>query len=456
MDRKPKTQPPAAEWVTLNRDAAGLDIGASQIWAAVPAERDPQPVRVFSTLTPDLQALAAWLAACRVRTVAMESTGVYWIPIFELLEEQGFEVYLVNAQHIHNVPGRKSDVQDCQWIQRLHTYGLLNASFRPEAEMVALRAYLRHRAMLIEHRAPHTRSEHMQKALQQMNVQLTQVLSDITGVTGQQIIRAIVAGERDPVVLARFRQPGCRSSQEQIAQALTGRYRGEHVFALQQSLALFDFYTQQLAECDRRLEQEYAALKPRFDPDDPAHPLGPDPKPNSHSKNEPSFDVRRPLFQLVGVDLKAVDGFDESLAQTVLSEIGTQMERFPSVKHFCAWLGLAPRREVTGGKVLRRHTLKTHNRAAQALRLAAQSAGNSHTAMGDYFRRQRARLGPEAAVSATAHKLARIIYTMLKEHQPYSALTSEANNAHWRQHELKILTRRAAKLGLTLQSQPSG
>jgi transposase len=442
------------EWATLHPDAAGLDIGASEIWVAVPPDRDPQPVRAFGTYTPDLQALADWLSACRVTTVAMESTGVYWIPIFELLEARGFEVFLVNAQHIKHVPGRKSDVQDCQWVQRLHSYGLLSASFRPEAEMVVLRAYLRHRAMLLEHRAPHI--QHMQKALHQMNVQLTQVLSDITGLTGMAIIRAIVAGERNPVTLAQNADPRCHSSQEQIAKALTGSYRAEHVFALQQSLALYDAYSQQLVECDRQLERQYAATKPRFDPDDPQNPLGPDPKRQSHRKNGPNFDVRTQLFKQVGVDLVAVDGFDESTAQTVLAEIGTQMDRFPSVKHFCSWLGLAPHNDITGGKVVRRHTLQTHNRAAQALRMAAQAAGNSHSAMGDYFRHMRARLGPAAAITATAHKLARIVYHMLKQHQPYNPLTPEAYTEQVRQRDVKNLKRRAAKLGLTVQERPAG
>jgi transposase len=457
MRRKSKSKPkqvPATEWVTLHPDAAGLDIGASEIWVAVPPERDPDPVRAFATYTPDLHALAEWLTACRVTSVAMESTGVYWIPIFELLEARGFEVYLVNAQHIKNVPGRKSDVQDCQWIQRLHSYGLLSASFRPEAEMVVLRAYLRHRAMLIEHRAPHV--QHMQKALHQMNVQLTQVLSDITGQTGLAIIRAIVAGERHPVTLAQKADPRCHSSQEQIAKALTGNYRAEHVFALQQSLALYDAYGQQLVECDHQLERQYAARKPRFDPDDPHHPLGPDPKPQSRRKNGPHFDVRTPLFKLVGVDLVAVGGFDESTAQTLLAEIGTRMSRFPTDKHFCSWLGLAPHNDITGGKVVRRRTRPTHNRAAQALRMAAQAAGNSQSAIGDYFRRMRARSGPAAAVTATAHKLARIVYHMLKYHQPYNPLTPEAYHEQLRQRELKSLQRRAAKLGLTLQSQPAG
>ena len=454
MNRKRQAHAPVPDWMILHPDAAGLDIGADEIWVAVPPDRAPEPVRAFSTFTPDLHALAEWLSACQVTTVAMESTGVYGIPIYELLEAQGFEVYLVNAQHIHNVPGRKSDVQDCQWIQRLHSYGLLSASFRPEAEMVVLRAYLRHRAMLLEHRAPHI--QHMQKALQQMNVQLTRVLSDISGVSGLAILRAIVAGDRDPRQLAQLAQPGVHASHDDLAKALTGNYRGEHVFALKQAIALYDAYTDQLAECDRQLAQQYAASRPRFDPDDPQHPLGPDPKPDAHSKNGPNFDVRTPLFKLVGVDLKAVDGFNESIAQTLLAEIGTQMSRWPTVKHFCSWLGLAPHNDITGGKVISRHTLRTHNRAAQALRMAAQAAGNSHSAMGDYFRRMRARFGPKAAVTATAHKLARIVYTMLMHRQPYQPLTPEAYSQQVRQRELKSLQRRAAKLGLTLQPRPAG
>jgi transposase len=253
-----------------NATAAGLDIGAQEIWACVPAERDPQSVRAFGTFTPDLQALADWLEQCEVRTVAMESTGVYWIPIYEILEARGLEVSLVNAHHLKHVPGRKSDVQDCQWIQQLHSYGLLTASFRPAEDMRVLRAYLRQRAMLLEHRAGHI--QHMQKALQQMNVQLTQVLSDITGTTGVQIIRAIVAGERDPQVLARLRHGRCQRSEAEIAKALSGHYRPEHVFALKQALALYDFYTAQVQECDTYLEQHYAAIKPTYDDQTPPPP----------------------------------------------------------------------------------------------------------------------------------------------------------------------------------------
>ncbi len=447
---KPKDTPDSRSeaWPMVCPDAAGLDIGASEIWACVPADRATPAVRSFTTFTPDLQALADWLSACRVRTVAMESTGVYWVPVFEVLEAHGLEVYLVNARHIKNVPGRKSDVQDCQWIQRLHSYGFLRASFRPEAEMVVLRAYLRHRAMLIEHRAAHI--QHMQKALPLMNVQLPRVLSDITGVTGMQIIRAIVAGERNPQVLATFRNGRCQRSEAEIAKALTGNYRAEHVFALKQALALYDAYSGQLQECDEEIERQYAATRPRFDPEDPDEPLGPDTKTNTHSKNAPDFDVRRRLFQLTGVDLTAVDGLDESAAQLLVSEIGTDMSKWPTEKHFCSWLGLAPHNDITGGRVVRSRTLHVHNRAAQVLRMAAQSVGRGKSALGAFYRRLRARQGPEQATTATAHKIARIVYYMLKHRQPYRTLSAADYDEQQHHRELKSLQRRAAKLGLTL------
>jgi transposase len=435
-------------WPLVSPDAAGLDIGASEIWACVPANRATPAVRSFSTFTPDLEALVAWLKSCGIKTVAMESTGVYWVPIFELLEAAGLEACLVNAAHIKNVPGRKSDVQDCQWIQRLHSYGLLRASFRPEAELVVLRSYLRHRAMLIEHRAAHI--QHMQKALQLMNVQLTRVLSDITGVTGMQIIRAIVRGERNPQKLAQYRHNKCQHSEADIAKALTGHYRAEHVFALKQALALYDAYTEQLQACDAEIERQYAAIRPRFDPDDPDQPLGPDQKANTHSKNGPAFDARRPLFQLTGVDLTAVDGLDEASAQILLAEIGTDMSKWRTEKHFCSWLGLAPHNDITGGRVVRSRTLKVKNRAAQVLRMAAQSVGRGKSALGAYYRHLRARLGPEQAITATAHKLARIVYVMLKQRKPYHNLSAADYDEQQHHRELKALERRAAKLGLTL------
>jgi transposase len=435
----------------VNPNAAGLDIGSEEIWACVPDDRDPQPVRLFGTVTPDLYALADWLAACRIKTVAMESTGVYWIPAYEILEARGFQVHLVNARHLKHVPGRKSDVKDGQWIQHLHTCGLLSGSFRPAAEMCALRAYLRHRATWPEYRAAHI--QHMQKALQQMNVQLTQVLTDITGVTGLGIIRAIVTGERDPVRLARFRDPRWASSMEEIAKALTGHYQPEHVFALTQALALYDAYTEQVRACDAAIERRFQAIKP-VRPDE-LPPLNRRNKHTTHNKNAPVYDARGMLYQLAGIDLVAIPGLHASTVQTILSEIGLDMRKWPNVKAFCSWLGLAPRHEISGGKVLRRSTLKTRNRAGQAFRLAAQAAGRSHSGLGAFYRRMRARLGPASAIVATAHKIARTVYHLLTHRTPFCDLNPEEYSQRARAREIATMRKKAARLGLTLVASPA-
>ena len=355
-------------------NAAGLDIGSREIWAAVDPEREGETVRCFDTFTPDLERLATWLIECGVETVAMEATGVYWIPIFELLEACGLQVYLVNARHLKRVPGRKTDIQDCQWLQKLHSLGLLTGSFRPDAEMRALRAYLRHRAELIQHRVPHIL--HMQKALQQMNLQLHHVLTDITGVTGQQILRAIVSGERDPQVLAALRHYNCKADEATILKALTGTWREEHLFVLKQSLVMYDAYTEQIMACDAEIERQFTAIKPRWDAPDEL-PVLPPVKPGSKTKNKPAESTRQELFRIVGVDVVAVDGISTSLAQTILTEIGTDMSKWPSVKNFASWLGLAPHNDISGGKVLRSRTLKTDNRAGQAFRQAAASVTRS-------------------------------------------------------------------------------
>jgi transposase len=437
----------------LNLNAAGLDIGSAEIWVAVPPDRDARPVRPFGTFTPDLVALAEWLQHCRIETIVLESTGVYWIAPFEILEARGFRVQVVNARHVKNVPGRKTDEKDCQWLQRLHTYGLLSGSFRPDDEICALRAYLRHRASLLEHRAAHI--QHMQKALVQMNVQLTQVLSDITGETGLAIIRKIVAGERDPVTLAQLRDPRCKHTSDEIAQALTGNYRAEHVFALKQALALYDFYTDQVRECDRELEQRFSALKPRHN-EPMLPPLDPSDKQDSHSKNGPRYDARTLLYQWVGVDLCAITGMNEITVQQALTETGTDMSPWRTVKHFCAWLRLAPAQDISGGRVLRRRTLKTHNRATQAFRLAAQAASRSvHSGYGAYYRRMCARLGPQKALTALAHKIARAYYHMLKHGMPFSKWSAEEDEQKARDRELAHLKKKAARLGMTLVAQPA-
>jgi transposase len=438
---------PLEELKIVHPRAAGLDIGAREIWACVPASRTPENVRVFGTFTVELQALADWLVVCGVDTVALESTGVYWIPIFELLEARGLTVYLVNSWHLKHVPGRKSDVLDCQWIQQLHSLGLLRASFRPDAEMAALRAYLRHRAALLQHRAPHVL--HMQKALQQMNVQLPLVLSDIMGETGQKILRAIVAGERDPLKLAQLRHPSCKSPEDEIAKALTGTWQSAHLFALKQSLELVDFYTHQLAECDAELERQFAAVKPRWDI--PAElPLLPKTKPGSRSKNQPAYHARAELFRITGVDLVAVEGISASLAQTIIAEVGTDMSRFPTEKHFCSWLGLTPHHEISGGKILRNHTLKTDNRAGQAFRQAAACVIRSGSVFGAFYRRKKAQLGPMQALVATAHKIARAVYHLLKDKTPYQDNGAAAYEQKSQERELADLRKKAARLGYTL------
>jgi transposase len=443
----------------IHEHAAGLDIGAAEIVACAPAEPGAVVVRAFGTFTPDLESLADWLCTHGVSSVAMESTGVYWIPAFEILEARGVEVYLVNARHIKGVPGRKTDVLDCQWLQRLHTYGLLSASFQPKESMRALRAYLRQRGMLLEYRAAHI--QHMQKALHQMNLQLTQVLSDISGTTGLTIIRAIVAGQHDPVELARLRHPRCHSSEDEIAKALTGHYRPEHLFSLQQALELYDFYTAQLQACDRQLEEHYSVMKPDrppeegpegSDPTDPTRqpPLGPDPKRDSHCKNAPAFDVRAHLYRIARVDLTVIPGLDDSSVQTALSETGTDMSKWRTDKHFGSWLHLAPHNDITGGKVRRSRTLPGSNRASQVFRLAAQTAGRGNSAIGAYYRQMRARVGAEQAIVATAYKIARIYYHMLKYHTPYQPDSADEYESRRQARDLKVLHRKAAKLGLEL------
>lgn len=434
----------------INVNAAGIDIGAEEVYVAVPPDRDEQSTRVFSTFTADLHSLVSWLKACRIETVAMEATGVYWVPLYEILEAAGLQVYLVNARHLKNVSGRKTDVLDCEWLQQLHSYGLLSPSFRPPEEIVAIRSVVRQREMLVQYRAAHI--QHMQKALTLMNVRLTSVLSDITGVTGMKIIRAILAGERDPQVLAGLRDERCLKSEAEIAQALTGHYKREHLFALKQALALYDAYDQQLQECDAELEAMYKDSAPPTDP--PSTP--PKPRRQKPRKNQAHFDLAEALWRMIGVDLTQIDGIDALTVQKVISEIGTDMSRWPTVKHFTSWLRLCPNNKITGGKVQQRGVLPTTNRASTALRVASASLKKSDSALGAYYRRMRARLGAPAAITATAHKLARIIYFLLKNLQNYHDVGAAAFEQQHRDQSLRYLQRQAAKLGFRLEpSSPS-
>jgi transposase len=395
-----------------------------------------------------LQAIGKWLHEHQIKTVAMESTGVYWIPLFEELERQGFECLLISSRSLRRVAGRKSDISDAQWIQTLHSYGLLESSFRPQAELIALRTLLRHRAQLLEHRAPHILQ--MQKAMLQMNVQLSQALSDVTGETGQRIIRAIVAGERDPRRLAAYRDRNCQKSEEEIGKALTGTWREEHLFLLKQSLALYDFYTKQIEECDAEIERMYELTRPDWGSED-VKPWSKR-KRNSHSKNAPKNQeaIRQQLKRISGVDLSVVDGFGVSIAQTVIMELGTDMSKFPTEKHCCSWLGLAPKHEISGAKVLKNKTLKTKNRAGQAFRMAAQSVQNADCVFGALYRRLRARLGPAQATVATAHAIARVVYRMLKYKVEYETISVTEYEKKYQEQQIKYMKKKAAKLGFQL------
>lgn len=429
----------------INPNAAGIDIGAEEIYVAVPPDRDVDSVRVFGTFTADLEELAAWLKACRIDTVAMEATGVYWIPLYDILEAHGFEVYLVNARHLKNVSGRKTDVLDCQWIQQLHTYGLLTASFRPPQEIVALRSLVRHRETLIQYRSAHI--QHMQKALTVMNVRLTNVLSDITGVTGMTILRAILVGERDPKLLASFRDPGCKKTEQEIAKSLEGHYKPEQVFILKQAVELYDFYDRQVVACDAELEKMYRAFEP---PEEPPTPP-PTPRTQKRRKNQANFDLAAALYRLNGIDLTRIDGLDATTIQKVLSETGTDMSRWPTVKHFASWLHLCPNNKITGGQVKQRGVQPTKNRATVALRVAAASLAHSDSALGAYYRRMRARLGAPAAITATAHKLARILYFLCKNRQPYHDAGADYFEQEHRTRVIRNLNRQAVRLGFRLE-----
>jgi transposase len=447
---KPRTSLDALE--RLHPNAAGIDCGSAEHFVAVPPDRDATPVRAFPTFTGDLHRLADWLTACRVTHVAMEATGVYWIPIYEILETRGFQVILVNARHVKNLPGRKSDVSGCEWLRDLHSLGLLRGSFRPADGVVALRGYLRHRATLIE--CTGALVQRMQKAVVQMNVQLPLVVSDITGVTGLRILRDIVAGHRDPQHLAQHRDYRCHASEAEIAAALTGNYRREHVFVLQQNLELFDTYQQQIAACDAALEAQLAQLVAIAVPpltELPAARRRPKPR-----ENEPCFDVRTPLHQLTGADLSQIDGIGPYNALRLIAEIGTDMTRWPTDKHFTAWVTLAPQNKVSGGRLLSSRTQPSANRAAATLRLAAMNLGRTQTALGAFYRRLAYRVGKAKAVTATARKLAILVYHTLKGDLVYQDPGAAAYDARDRVRVVRRLRQRAEHLGFDLVSRATG
>ena len=429
----------------INTNAAGIDLGSAEHWVCVPGDRTEKNVRRFGCFTPDLISMADWLIECGVDTVAMEATGVYWIPVFQILETKGIEVKLVNAHHFKTVPGRKTDVKDCQWLQQLHTYGLLSGSFRPQDEVCVLRSYIRQREVLIKSSSTHV--QRMQKALIQMNLHLHKVISDITGLTGIRILKAIVAGEQDPQVLAALKDPRIKSSDTEIANALTGDYRQEHLFVLKQELHLYEVYQQQIRAIDEQIEKCLADFKPKTFDQLPESKKKRRKKPRA---NQPNFDLRTYLYRMAGVDFTLIDGLDTLTVQTILSEVGLEPGRFPTVKHFTSWLGLCPGQKITGGKVKSSKTRPVVNRAANAFRMAAFSLTHSRSALGAFYRRLRSRLGAPKAITATAHKLARMFYRMWINLGQYSDPGMDYYDQKYQEQILNNLTKKAHALGLEL------
>ena len=428
----------------MNLNAAGIDIGSERHMVAVPEGRDTVSVREFGTFTTDLEALAAWLKQCGVTTVAMESTGVYWIPLFELLERRGFEVKLVDARHVKNVSGRKSDVLDCQWLQQLHTYGLLAGAFRPADEVCVLRSYLRQREMLTQASSMHI--QHMQKALQQMNLLLHNVVSDITGVTGMKIIKAILAGERDPRVLARNRDAGCHNTAATIAKSLVGNYREEHLFALRQAVDLYETYQVKIADCNQAIVKQ-VEKQPNISDDGPPNP---DKQIPARDRIREGVDVRDLLFKKSGVDLFAIPGLAADTLLILASEVGFDMTPWKTEKHFASWLGICPGTKKSGGKVLNTKIKRNPNRATQAFRMAAASLYRSQTALGAFHRRIKSRSGGQQAVTATAHKIARIYYAMLSHGTSYVELGQKAYEQRFKERRIDHLKVQAKSLGFQL------
>jgi transposase len=451
----------------LDPTRAGIDVGASSVFVCVSDEKGHQEVREYVTFTKDLTNMAQWLKERGVESVAMESTGVYWIPVFEILEPMGFDVILANAHHLKNVPGRKTDVKDAQWIQQLHSNGLLSGSFRPSDDFVRLRAYVRQRKQLFERAGIHIQL--MQKALVQMNVQMHLAVTDITGKTGFSIIQAILQGERNPATLASHRQGGCKKSHEEIAKALEGNWREEHLFALRQAYEAYEFYHNQIMECEKAIQQILPTLTtPDFSTSPrgvtqgdmwvPFSPQEPAPKKKKTLQKKTGYNRSPYHFNAVeqvqqvcsGVDLTDIPGIDANTLLVIISEIGTDISKWKTVKHFASWLGLCPGSKISGGKILSSKTKPSNNRVAHALRLASNSLYRSDTALGAFFRRMRSRLGAPKAITAAAHKLAKIIYRMLKYGVSYKELGADYYEQIHKERILANLKKKATEFGLQL------
>ena len=441
LARRLQAENPGLE--VVHAHAAGIDVGNGAHYVAVRPDRDAQPVRRFECFSADLYRLADWLQNCGVQTVALQSTGVYWIPLYDILEECGFQVYLVNARHTKNLPGRQSDVQESQWLLKLHTYGLLNNSFQPPSKIRTLRTYWRQRLQHITGAA--TCVQRMQKALTQRNIQLANVISDLSGVTGQLIVRAIVGGERDPRKLAELSHPRIQASRGAIAKSLEGNWRQELIFVLQQEIQMYDTYQRRVAECDQELQKHLSAFADTVSA--PGKQELP-PKKKKQNKNNPHFHLAAELQRISGVDLTRIDGVDVMVAQTLVSEVGLDMSRWKTEAHFASWLGLCPDNRISGDKVLSRGTRHVLNRAATALRLGASTLLKSQTYLGAQYRRLRSRLGAPKAITAMAHRLARLVYRMLKYGQQYVDKGAEYYEQRNRQQQIEFVRKKAAQLGL--------
>ena len=454
---KAKPKGPAqkrVDWKALeivHPDAAGIDVGGSEHWVAISPDRDPEPVRRFGCFTADLREMGRWLVEKGVRSVAMQSTGVYWMPVFEVLEQHGLEVFLVNAQHTKNVPGRKSDVQECQWLLKLHAFGLLNHSFQPTDEIRIARTLWRHRGNLVADAA--STIQRMQKVLTEMNIQLSNVLSDLSGLSGMRIIGAILEGERDPWELAALVHPGVKATPEDIVKSLEGNWREELLFLLKQHVELYRIYQQKVRDCDLQLRQHLELLGSKVDLN--RQPIGPRPKGKGNSQNAPAFDLRTELYRITGIDWSQINGIDVLTAQTVIAEAGGDLSAFPSEKQFASWLGLCPTNQQSGSKILTRRTRKVVNRATVAFRNAAMTLLRSQSYLGAQYRRLRTRLGAPKAITAMARKLACLFYRLIKHGQPYVDKGTAYYEARYREQQIRSLTKRAQKLGLQLVIPPT-
>lgn len=429
----------------LKPNAAGIDVATHEIVVAVPPGRDPEPIRTFQTFTEDLERLADWLVTLGVDSVALESTSTYWVPIVQILEPRGIEVCLVNARHVRNVPGRKTDVQDAEWLRFLHSVGLLRASFRPPDEVCAVRSLLRHRQHLVGQAGMHTQLMH--KALTQMNLQLHNVISDVTGVSGLRILRAVLDGERDPVVLAKLCDRRIKADAKTVAKSLKGDWRPEHVFVLRQCVEAWDHIQAQMEVLDLEIQRLLAAMETKAAT--PELPAGAKP-PSARTRNAPAFDLRSEMYRIFGTDLTQVPGVDSNTAWTFLGEVGTDVHRFASPGHFCSWLGLSPGNKTSGGKVLSSRTRKVVNRLSTALRMAAQCLWRAKNPMGQMFRNLLLRFGAPKAITATAHRLARILFVMVRDRVPYDPEHLRKHTEQQEKRRLKRLEKEASRMGFKL------